>query len=147
MKLLKINWKPDRRTLSQFGFISLALFGLLGVSVLWKHALLGIQLGPATRPVAFSLWGLGLISGVSSLVAPEVNRFLYVGLVVVTYPIGFLLSYLLMGLIFYVILTPVGLVFRLIGRDALHRRFDRKAGSYWVPHREPAKIDQYFRQF
>ena len=90
---------------------------------------------------------VALLSGLFSVVAPAANRFLYVGLMVVAFPIGFVLSYVFMGLIFFVILTPIGLFFRLIGRDPLRRRFDRKAVTYYVPHRETAGVERYFRQY
>ena len=52
-----------------------------------------------------------------------------------------------MAIVFYVVLTPVGLIFRAIGRDPLHRRFEPTASTYWVP-REPARDAQrYYRQF
>lgn len=147
MKLVELNLNPDRKTLRQFGFISLVIFGLLGALVLWKHRFLFFELGDSARTVAMILWGIAALSGLFSLVAPSVNRFLYVGLMVLAFPIGFVLSYVFMGLIFFVILTPIGLFFRLIGRDPLRRRFDPRATTYYVPHRETTNVDRYFRQY
>lgn len=147
MKLLELNLHPDRRTLRQFGFIAFALFGLLGAMIFWKGHFLGFDLGAAARPTAYAIWALGLISALFSLIAPTFNRFLFVGLIVVTSPIGFVLSYILMGLIFFVVFTPVGLFFRLIGRDALRRRFDAPAESYYVPHKDVTDVERYFRQY
>jgi hypothetical protein len=56
-------------------------------------------------------------------------------------------SLAVLAVIFYVVLTPVALVFRLIGRDALARRLDADNESYWEerpPASEPAR---YLRQF
>jgi MFS family permease len=147
MRLLDVNFHPDRKTLFQFGFVALAAFGLLGGLLSWKRSLLGIELGGAAEGLAFALWGVGGLSALLSLVAPRLNRFLYVGLIVVTIPIGFVLSYVLMGLIFYAVITPVGLLFRLIGRDPLERKFDLEAPTYWVDHKEPDSIERYFRQY
>jgi polyferredoxin len=147
MKLIEINYRPDRHTLRQFGVIALLAFGLLGALIFWRRAVIGIPLGGATPVVAGVLWAIAGLSGLFSLAAPGLNRFLYVGLVTITWPIGFVLSYLLMGIIFYLVITPVGLIFRLIGRDPLHRRFDRRAGTYWVRHREPENVERYFRQY
>jgi hypothetical protein len=49
---------------------------------------------------------------------------------------------------FYLVLTPVGLLLRLLGKDPLHRKPDRSAASYWVK-RAPEKIDpeRYERLF
>jgi hypothetical protein len=55
-------------------------------------------------------------------------------------------SFILSGL-YYLLLTPVSLVFRLLGRDALRRQFDPQADSYWVPRETPKDKRSYFRQF
>src|SRR5262249_56977526 len=98
--------------------VAFAVFAGLGAMVLWRGHLAGLPLGWWGRPVAFALWILGGVSGVLSLVRPEANRPLYVMLSVITYPIGYMLSYVLMGAIFFGLLTPVKLVVRLIGRRA-----------------------------
>ena len=88
-----------------------------------------------------------MVSGVLSAVAPAANRPLYVAMIVLTYPIGFVVSHVILGAIFYGMITPIGLVFRLVGRDALRRKFEPDAKSYWVAHREPGSVERYFRQF
>jgi hypothetical protein len=147
MKAIEINCNPDRRVLRQFGFIALIIFGILGALVLWHGRLFGLALGAWGRPAAAVLWGLGLVSGVLSLIRPEGNRLLYVALSAITYPIGVAMSYVLMGLIFYGLLTPVNLVFRLIGRDALSRSFEPEAESYWIRRTGVPPVARYFRQF
>jgi hypothetical protein len=39
---------------------------------------------------------------------------------------------LAIGVLFFCVLTPLGLVLRLAGRDALRLRLDRRAPSYWI---------------
>src|SRR5262245_18554529 len=46
-------------------------------------------------------------------------------------------SPMVLGVIFYIVLTPVGVVQRLGGRDALRRKPDSQARSYWVPREPP----------
>jgi L-asparagine transporter-like permease len=65
----------------------------------------------------------------------------------VAYPIGVVMSYLIMGVFFFLIVTSLGLIFRLAGRDPLRRRFEATARSYWIPHRPAEKTDRYFSQF
>ena len=147
MAAVELNLKPGTRVLRQFGWLALAGFGLLGGLVLWRGGLFGFDFGAAAQPLAWGLWGLGGLSGTLSLVAPNANRPLWVVLALATFPIGLALSYVLMGLLFFGMLTPVGLVFRLIGRDALERRFDPQADSYWQRRGPPAPTPRYFRQF
>ncbi|HEX7880400.1 MAG TPA: SxtJ family membrane protein [Candidatus Eisenbacteria bacterium] len=146
--MIDLNLKPDRKHLRDFGWVALVVFGLLGAVVTWKHAIVGIHLSePATRTTAMVLWGLGALSGLLSMVRPEWNRFLYIGLMLAAFPIGFVVSHVIIAIIFFVIITPVGLVFRLMGRDALSRRFDRNAPSYWVDKKPVESVERYFRQF
>ena len=147
MKLVELNLDPDKKTLKQFGFVALVAFAVLGALILWKRKLLFWDLGPAAPTTAYVLWGLGVVSALFSLIAPAANRFLYIGLILVTFPIGFVMSYLVMGLIFFLVLTPIGFLFRLIGRDPLRRRFDRTATTYYVPHKEVENVERYFRQY
>jgi hypothetical protein len=147
MKAIEINFNPDRRVLRQFGLLALGVFLALGALTMWRGHFLGLSLGAATRPVAIALWTVGGISGLLALVRPEANRPFYVALSLITYPIGYAMSYVLMGALFYGVLTPVNLVFRLIGRDALGRAFDHRADSYWIRRGGPSPVGRYFKQF
>lgn len=48
---------------------------------------------------------------------------------------------LLLGVFFYLVLTPLGLVMRLFGKDFLDERIDRSSRSYWIP-RKPEPLDK-----
>jgi hypothetical protein len=147
MAAIEINWKPDRRELRSFGLIALVAFGVLGGFVWWRGGLFGFDFGAAKTAVIGVMWALGLASGLLSLVAPAANKPLYIALVVATYPIGFVLSYAILGLLFYAVITPLGIAIRLFGIDPLSRNWDPATQSYWDDH-EPAKAEErYFRQF
>jgi hypothetical protein len=70
-----------------------------------------------------------------------------VALSAIALPIGFVLSYVIMGTLFYAIIAPIGLVMRVFGKDPLHRGFLRDAPTYWVDARPPRPRESYFRQF
>ncbi len=44
---------------------------------------------------------------------------------------------LVMGLIFFVAVTPTALIMRLVGKDPLNRRFEPKARTYWIDRHPP----------
>ncbi len=46
--------------------------------------------------------------------------------------LGFVMTRVILSLFFVIVLLPVGLFFRLIGRDALQRKIDRQASTYWI---------------
>ncbi|MFQ5697923.1 MAG: SxtJ family membrane protein [Myxococcota bacterium] len=144
---IEIRWHPGRRELRSFGFLALGAFGVLGALVLWRHSLLGVPLGSASQTVATVCFALGFGSGLLSIVAPRANRPLYLALVLATYPIGFVLSYVLMGLLFFGVITPIGLAMRMAGIDPLSRGRDPESRSYWDDHPKPRDRDRYFRQF
>ena len=56
------------------------------------------------------------------------------------------MSFVLLASFYFLLLTPIALLFRLIGRDPLHRRFDRGESSYWAPRKPTASLDRYFHQ-
>jgi len=145
--MIEMNWKPDRRTLKQFGWISLVAFGLLGVMA-WKHWL-GFSRLPesATHPTAYVLWAIAGVSALLGAVAPMLLKPLYVGLMLIALPIGFVLSHVILFVIFYFFFTPLGLVMRLFGYDPMRKRFDRDARTYWIEREIVTDPKRYFRQF
>jgi hypothetical protein len=58
-------------------------------------------------------------------------RPVYTGWMIVAFPIGWTVSKIALGLMFFLVFLPVGLVFRMTGRDVLHLK-RRAGGSYWL---------------
>jgi hypothetical protein len=145
--VIELNWKPDERTLRHFGFIAVAGFGLLAVSAWFEILLFAFGLGGARSYVSAGFGLLAALSGGLSLFHPRGNRPIYVATSLATYPIGFALSYLILGTLFYAIIAPVGLVLRLFGRDPLERRILPEADSYWVDVPASRPRVSYFKQF
>ena len=146
-KMIEINWRPDDRTLRQFGVIALFGFSFLAAIAWWELFIFAFGLGEARPIVAGTFAALAGISALSSLVAPRANLPIYLGLTILSYPIGFVLSYVIMGFLFFVMITPAGLFFRLTGYDPLHRRFDPEATTYWTDPRPRRGKESFFRQF
>jgi hypothetical protein len=148
MSLIEINWKPDRRQLAGFGTICVIAFAAIGLFIFLKHGVIGIDMVERTAWITAGIfWGLALLCGVLRFVAPSALRPLYVALTAIALPIGFVLSHVLLAILFFGVFTPIGLVFRFIGHDPLHRRFDRDGTTYWVPREPEPDVKRYFRQF
>jgi hypothetical protein len=146
-KMVEIEWRPDGDTLRQFGWIATVGFSFLALIAWFELLVFAFGLGAARPWVAGGFVALAALSGLFSLVAPKANWPIYLGLTLVAYPIGFVLSYVIMGFLFFGMITPVGLLFRLTGRDPMHRRFDPEAESYWTDPRPRRGKESYFRQF
>jgi len=139
MAIIEIDRSPSPKTLRWFGV-------LLGLFFLVVGSLLRWRAGPGTAStVLFALAGaLPLLY----YLVPPLRRPLYLGWVYAAWPIGLALSFALLAVVYYLVLTPIGLLMRLFGYDSMKRTFDREATSYWVP-RSPDKVDpkRHFRQF
>jgi hypothetical protein len=84
---------------------------------------------------------------VLAFVSPRWVKWPFIALSVVTFPIGFVVSHLALAIIYYLVFTPVALVFRLMGRDALRRKLDPQAKSYWEAYNPDRGRERYLRQF
>jgi hypothetical protein len=144
---IPLNLNPDARTLRSFGWIALVGFGLLAACAWLERFVFAFGLGELRVPVAGVLAALGVLSALLSLVYPRGNRWLFVGLSVATYPIGVVVSYTVLAVLFFVVIAPVGMLLRLLGRDPLARNIDRNAKSYWTPARKQRPKADYFKQF
>ena len=137
--MIEINWRPKPKELRNFGiiapialaFISLLLYLLKGIGVRWIILLIS----------------LGLAIFLCSIISAGLTRIIYLGLTLVTLPIGWTVSFLLLTIFYFLLLTPLALIFRLAGRDPLNRNFDPDTDSYWIGRIPPDKIDRYFHQF
>jgi len=139
MALTKINWNPNCKELRSFGKIALIASALIAI-LLYLLKGLAIQW-------ALTILGIGFIIFLSSLVYIKITRIIYLTLISVTFPIGYAVSFILLAAFYFLLLTPLGLFFRLTGRDPLCRKFDPDADSYWVIHRRSESLDRYFHQF
>jgi hypothetical protein len=59
--------------------------------------------------------------------------------------LGRVVSPLVLGLIFFGVFTPVGVVMRLCGRDAMARRFEPDLKTYWLKRDPPGPADDSYR--
>ncbi len=138
MTIADFNLKPSARMLREFGIIALFGFGLVGGLVGWKWD---------AWMVSYVLWGLGVVSILLGLVQPRLLLPLYMILMVVAFPIGFVISNVILLVLYFGLFTPMALVFRMVGRDTMHRKFDPEAGSYWVERTDSKPVAQRFKQY
>ncbi len=139
MSFVEINWHPKRKQLQNFGkialvataVISLLLYLLKGMAIQW----------------ALIIFAVGLIIFLSSVISLRLTKGIYVILTAVTFPIGLVVSFTLLATFYFLLLAPLGLLFRLTGRDVLGRKFDSTAESYWQQRKPPESDEYYFHQF
>jgi hypothetical protein len=134
--MLMTGTPPNRAQLRHFGLIVGGIFGLVG---LWPL----VVRGSSVRP-----WAIGLAVALilPALVAPRVLGPAQRAWMALGNALGWVNTRIVLGLIFFGLITPMGLMFRLMGRDPLQRAFDPSATTYRVP-RPPRPGTHMLRQF
>lgn len=130
MKKLKLN--PTKRDLRMFGLVLIIGFGLIGALLYYK--------GKAN--IAIGLWSIAGAIALLAFVWPSGARPFYVAWMTLGLIMGFVMSRVVMTLIFYGVITPVALFFRVSGRDSLKLK-KTQAGSYWEAH-ESIEDKEYY---
>lgn len=138
MAVIELNKNPSKKELAWFGLMFLAFFGLIGGLVWWRFE---------NETAAYTLWGVAAAIVAVYYAVPSLRRTLYLGWLYAAFPIGWVISHVVMGAIYYLVITPIALIFKVIRRDALEQRIDRNAKSYWVEHRTGGDPQRYFKQF
>ena len=146
-QMIELNLRPSASTLRNFGFIAVAGFGFVSVIAWYEVLIFSLGLGSAREPVAIAFGALAAMAGLFSLVYPKANLPIYLGLTIATYPIGFVLSYLIMGTLFYLIIAPIGLLVRTFSHDPMARETLPDAASYWEDAPGARPHASYFKQF
>lgn len=138
MRWSDIPRNPTRSTLRQFGLICLVFFGGMAA---WRwvttHTL---------SPFVVLLAVLAIALGLLGLLRPAWLRTVFVGWMIAAFPIGWVVSHIVLALMYYGVVMPVALTFRLMGRDALAIRRPDSA-TYWRPKPSPGDVRRYFKQY
>ena len=137
MPVTEFNRAPSDRELRWFGLIVLALFALLGSIAHWQFQAAG---------GARMLWVTGLVLVAVYYAVPPLRLAVYLVWMNAVAPIGWLVSHAVLALIYFGVLTPIGLVMRAFRRDELRLRSDEIADTYWRERDPATSSDSYFRQ-
>lgn len=137
MSLVQINWKASKKDLFWFGVCMIVGFGLIGGLLWWK----------AYRTAAIVCWVVAGVCGGLGLTRTSAALPFYWAWMSIAFVLGNIISRLVLAVFFYGMITPMGLVMRLCGRDKLTLR-RRTVDTYWVDAAPPAPDkSRYERQF
>jgi hypothetical protein len=136
--VIDLNLNPSKKELRTFGLCGLAFLALVGWIVFRRSG---------SVPVAASIAALGVVLAVLGFAVPRALRPVWVVLMVVNYPIGWVVTHVVMAIIFYLVVTPIAVIMRLTGRDPMERAFDRTAKTYWKRRRAEPDSSRYFRPY
>ena len=135
--MIAIQWNPSTKQLRQFAGIWFPAFcALVGWSIGHKTGHWSeVEIG----------WVLAGLLSVGGLVLPALIRPIFVGLILLTFPIGWVVSHLLLGLIFYGVVTPIGLILKISGHDPLQLK-KPSGNSVWKTSVGKTDATRYLQQ-
>ncbi len=118
----------DKRGLRQFGFTFGGIIaGLFGLVIPWLFGL-NFPYWPWAILLIFAVWA----SLAPGTIEPFYKLWMRFGLV-----LNYVMSRVILGVVFYAVVLPTGLIMRLKGRDPMSRGFDDNVKSYRVKHENP----------
>lgn len=132
-----VNWRPDARELRRFAIAMLLGFSLLGLLSVWRAS--GIS------TLAIVLWITGLVLATAAFV-PKLGRVAYLSVYLPSSIMGYVVSHVILTLMFFLLITPLGIILRLMGKDPLQQRH-QKHKTAWTPVKQVKNEDSYYRQF
>lgn len=115
----------SRKALRSFGLLVGGVLAAIAFVILWRsdwHA------GHAVQVLA----GISSVLVLAGLILPAMLKPFYLVWMALAFTLGFVMTRVLLTLVFFLVVTPIGLVMRAFGRDPLHRRIDRSTASYWI---------------
>ena len=107
--------------LRKFALVMTAVLGLIAALLIWRQK--------PTAPYIGGLAGLFLMMGLflPRILAPVEGAWMRLAHI-----LGTVMTFVILTLTFYLVVTPMGLLVRLLGEDLLKMKFDRAAPSYWA---------------
>lgn len=130
--------EPSSRDLNILALLFLIIPGLIGSYLLfWKGSSNGY------------VWIAGGAGLCACRVVPPLFRLIYKLWVGFSVILGYFVSRILMTIIFFTVITPTGLIMRMMGKDPMRRRLDPQAKTYWMakPRETEISIEKYEKQF
>lgn len=136
--MIEINRNPSKKELAIFGLLLMIFFGIVGTLLIyrWQYPDSGRYTWIGGAVLSLLFWAL-----------PGLRRPIYFAWMYLAFPIGWSVSHLLLALIYYGVLTPIGVLLRLFSYDSMNRKPVPRASSYWIAQSPRRDAKSYFRQF
>ena len=112
------------------------IFAVIGSILFWRE-----------RSAYPYFYAASAFFGIFAAVAPMTLLPLYRLWVKFAMALAWFNTHLLLGIVFYFVMTPIGLFMRLLGKDPMTRKIDPKAKSYWIEKKPREDANHYEKQF
>jgi len=113
---------PNRKELRDFGLLVGGVFSVLGVWPMLLH-------GDPPRVWAIVIGGLLIVLGIllPRVLAPVHQGWMWIGHI-----LGWINTRILLSVVFYGLITPIGIVMRMMGKDTMRQAFSEDSSTYRV---------------
>jgi hypothetical protein len=140
----EVNWNPSPPERRKFALSLIIGFPCIAVVLL----LVGwLRSKGWNLPLAAIVGGGGLAVGLVLLTLPQIARPFYVLWYFVACCMGLLVGNLALAIVFFVLVTGIGLLMRAFGRRPVRKTFDKRAATYWQDAEQVDDPNRYYRQF
>lgn len=137
MSLIRLNTRPSPRQLIQFAIAWTVFFLLIALFYAWRN--------PSAPP--WPLVALALIPPLIGSIFPGFLRILFVALSAITFPIGFVLSHLVLAALYYLVLSPTGVILRIFKLGFFPKRPDSSLTTYWHSRTRTRERNDYYKPY
>lgn len=136
--MLQHNRPVSDSQLRWFGLSLASLIFILGLIVYWRFKL-GIA---AAIGSVLAVLLLAVFYGI-----PGSRRPIHGGFSACVYPIQLVVSVVLLGIVYFGVITPIGFLLKIRGYDPLRRKKQEHVDSFWIQRRAPKSDDRYFKTY
>ncbi len=131
----------DRKSLRSFGLVMGVVLLVIAAVVTWKSG----------WAVTTAVWATGVASVlffVSALAAPQSLRGIHRVWMMLATVLGFVMTRVILSIVFFFVVTPIGLALRAFGKDPLTKGPDSTLKSYWIDKeyrtRDRERLTKYY---
>jgi hypothetical protein len=129
--------KTGERDLRKFGLLVGGVLAVLGLLFLIRHK---------ARYPYFLIPGVGLM--VLGVVVPRWLKSIYIAWMSAAVVLGLVMATVILTVFFFLVMTPLGLIARLFGKDFLRLKPEKQAATYWIRREQKSRAEaNYERQF
>ena len=116
------NIRRTQRDYRNFGLTMGIVFGVIGVVLFFK-----------TSGLYPWFWAIGSLFIILGLIFPVLLKPLYWPWMVFAVILGWFMTRLILAVLFYLVITPIGLITRILGKLSFDPRWRQETDSYWSP--------------
>jgi len=126
----------SRKSLRKFGLLIACVAIVIASLILWRGAI---------KNNSCYVYSFGLLFLLSSLLLPSILRPVYKIWMGIAFTLGYIMTRIILTILFYIVLTPISLVMRIFGKSFLSLKIDRKSESYWIKRTDNEKKPEQYK--